>query len=70
MDRNGLRGRIIAKGFSIDAFCKAIGMTRVTFNRRMSGKTEFTRDEIAKIMEVLELTVEEMYSIFFIKKVA
>lgn len=65
MNRNELRGRIIAKGYTIDEFCKAIHMTRVTFDRRMSGKSEFDRGEIVEIVRVLELTMEEMLSIFF-----
>ena len=70
MNKAELRGRIIAKGFSIDSFCSKIGMKRVTFDRRMSGKTEFTRDEIERIVNELNLTVKDMYCIFFAKLVA
>ena len=70
MNRAELRGRIVAKGYSVDAFCEKIGMKRVTFDRRMSGRTEFTRDEIERIVTVLDISVEDMYRIFFAKLVA
>lgn len=70
MNKNELRGRIIAKGYNTEEFCKRIGMTRVTFDRRMNGKSEFTRDEIERITTALDMSVNDMYSIFFAKFVA
>ena len=70
MNRAELRGRIIAKGFTVDSFCEKIGMKRVTFDRRMNGKTEFTRDEIERIVTVLDISVSDLYRIFFAKLVA
>lgn len=70
MNRNELKGRIVAKGFKVEDFCKEIGMKRVTFDRRMKGQSEFTRDEIVQIVNVLDLSMDEMYSIFFTEKVA
>ena len=51
------------KHFKKGDFCKAIGMDRTAFYRKCNGKSEFTRSEIKKIIEVLEL--ENPVQIFF-----
>lgn len=65
-----LKGRIVAKGFSIEGFCKATHIVRATFDRKMAGKTEFTRDEIERIIGALDLSAEETRAIFFTETVA
>lgn len=70
MKKDELRGRIVAKGMNIDSFCRKIGMKRVTFDRRMRGDTEFTRDEIEAIAEALDLLPADMCDIFFTNLVA
>lgn len=70
MNVNLLRGKIVEKGFNIDSFCKATGFVRSTFDRKMSGQSEFTRDEIAIIIDTLNLTDDEIRAIFFPNSVA
>ena len=65
-----LKGKIIAKGFTIDSFCKAVGIVRVTFDRRMSGKSEFDRSEMCRIIQALDLNMDDVHDIFFAKEVA
>lgn len=70
MKENLLRAKIVEKGFNIDTFCKASGFVRSTFDRKLTGQTEFDRNDIQKIIEVLELSDEEIRNIFFPKYVA
>lgn len=70
MNENALRGKIVECGFNIDSFCKEAGFARSTFDRKLTGQSEFTRDEIYKIIDVLHLTDDDIRRIFFAKCVA
>ena len=70
MNANMLRGKIVAKGYTIERFCEEAGFNRATFDRKLSGKYEFDRAEIRRIITVLELTDEEVRAIFFAEEVA
>lgn len=70
MKENLLRAKIVEKGFNIDSFCKEAGFVRSTFDRKLTGQTEFDRSEIQKIIDVLELTNDEIRNIFFARVVA
>lgn len=65
MNANKLRGKIVEKGMNIGEFCKAAGFTRATFDRKLRGDIEFNREEIERIINALEMTDEELKSIFF-----
>ena len=70
MDENLLRGKIIGQGMTIGEFCEKANFVRATFDRKISGKTEFTREEIIRIRDTLNLTDDEFRDIFFSRKVA
>jgi len=70
MNTNELKGKIIARGFTIDTFCKYVGFVRSTFDRKMNGASEFDREEIEKIIIALGLNMSEARNIFFTKMVA
>ena len=70
MNENALRGKIVECGFSIDSFCKEIGFVRSTFDRKLSGQNQFLRDEIERIIIVLNLSDDDIRRIFFPKCVA
>lgn len=42
-----------------------LGISRASFYRKLTGKTEFRRSEISKLMELLQLDRDEMLEIFF-----
>lgn len=67
MIENMLRAKIIEKGYNVDTFCAKAGFARSTFDRKLTGKTDFDRSEIEKIIEVLDLKDEELRNIFFPK---
>ena len=61
---NLLKGKIVAAGFTLNGFASEIGMPYTTFSRRMKSRV-FGSDEIEKIAKILNLTAEEIQSIFF-----
>ena len=65
MNANELKGKITAKGMTVQAFCDQFGFVRSTFDRKLNGLSEFDRDEIERIINTLKMTDEEMRNIFF-----
>ena len=70
MEGKLLKGKIIAKGYSVEGFCAEVGISKTTFYRKLSGITEFSRSEIEQIIRSLELNENEIIEIFFAKKVS
>lgn len=70
MKSNALRGKIVERGMTIGEFCNRAGFVRSTFDRKLSGISEFDRDEIERIARELDLTAEETCNIFFADIVA
>ena len=70
MKANVLRGKIVEKEMTIGQFCEAAGFARTTFDRKLNGRSEFDREEIVRIISVLQLTDEETRNIFFADGVA
>ena len=62
---NELKGKITARGLTIQAFCDQFGFVRSTFDRKLNGPSEFDRDEIERIINALNLTWDEARNIFF-----
>lgn len=65
MNANELRGKIIAKGLTVQSFCDQHGFVRSTFDRKLNGTSEFDRDEIERIINALDLTWDDARNIFF-----
>ena len=62
---NLLKAKIIEKGISVLELCNQIGICEATFYRKISRDGDFSRFEIRKIVEMLELSQEESTKIFF-----
>lgn len=62
---NLLYSHIKKKGYTLEEFAQEIGMNPATLYRKTRGESDFTRMEMQKIKEVLELSVEEFNAIFF-----
>ena len=65
LNRKKLQGKMIEMGFSSLELSKAIGISQSAFFRKLSGISDFTREEIQHIRNLLNLTSEELESIFF-----
>lgn len=70
MDCNELKAQMVRKGFKVDYIAEKIGISRSAFYRKLNGSSEFDREEISKISELLELRPEDVYNIFFAKEVS
>ena len=65
MQRNRLKAALTLRGISVDDLCFDIGMSRSAWYRKISGDSEFTREEVARIARRLSLSGEEFITIFF-----
>ncbi len=55
MDKFLLDYEIKRKGYSIKQFCEMINIPRTSFYKKSKGLSEFTRDEIKRIIDTLNL---------------
>lgn len=60
-----LRAQMVRYGFSQERLANAIGISYQSFSYKLNGHRQFTREEIMKISEHLELTPEMRDKIFF-----
>lgn len=65
-----LKGKIVEKYGNQTAFAKAFGISENSFSRKMNNKTRFTSDDISKIVEMLDIPIEEIGLYFFTQKVS
>ena len=70
MDCAKLRYYITIRGKNIELYGKALEISKSTLYRKMSRKTEFTREEIQKTISFLKLSDREIMEIFFKEKVS
>lgn len=69
MDKNKLLYFIKDRGYKVDEFCKALDIAPSTFYRKCNEST-FILNEIWKIANLLNLTQDDINSIFFVSKVS
>lgn len=55
MDRLRLEYEVKKKGYTLEGFCKEIGMSRSAFYRKCTGSSDFTLPEMEAIIKVLDL---------------
>lgn len=59
-----LKGKLVEKRVNYEHCAKALGITKVTFVKKMNKKTQFTLDEIKALSDLLELSDAEKIQIF------
>lgn len=62
-DKRALQAQMVLKGINAKELSDALGINESTFYRKLNNDGDFSRAEIAKITEVLEL--ENPINIFF-----
>lgn len=62
-DKRALQAQMVLKGINAKELSDALGINESTFYRKLNNNGDFSRAEIAKITEVLEL--ENPINIFF-----
>lgn len=60
-----LRGRITEKFGTESRFAKALGISLIAVSRKLNGVTNFTRKDILKWCEVLQIPVKDIPIYFF-----
>lgn len=69
MDKNKLLYFIKDRGYKVEEFLELIKMSKAAFYRRLKDEN-FSIQEIWKIKDSLELTLDDINSIFFAKYVS
>ena len=62
---NKLLGKIKEKGETLQQVAKKMNISLSALRRKIYGQTQFNRQEIENISDVLELTNQELLDIFF-----
>ncbi len=68
-DYSKLRGKIKEVFGTQDAFAEAINIGRVSLSQRLTGKLDFTQNEINSACDVLGLNKSDIPIYFFAEKV-
>lgn len=65
-----LKGKLIEHGYNVAAMAKCLEMDTTTLYRRITNSDTFTIGEADKISKILNLSLDEVTSIFFSQYVA
>ena len=68
-DYSKLRGRIVERFGTQEAFAKALGMSTKTLSSKMRNKIYFRQDEINRALDLLGIDFSEAREYFFTPKV-
>lgn len=64
-DRNKFKGKVVAAGYTLSEIAKRIGINPATLDRKMSGKSDFSRAEIQSLRALLCMSATDVDEIFF-----
>lgn len=67
---NELKAECVRRGLTLENLSVKIGVNPATLHRKLSGETEFRRNELQIIKTTLNLNDEQFLSIFFNEKLA
>lgn len=65
MDVKKLKGIMVTKGYTQEVLADKLGMSTKTYNRKELGMIEFNRRELSLLIDLLDLTLEQVKDIFF-----
>lgn len=68
-DRKKLQAQMVLKGMTGKKMAEKLNITEGTFYRKMGNEGDFSRDEIQKISDVLDIE-DNLLDIFFTKKLS
>lgn len=60
-----LIGRMAEKGETRESISNKLGISSMALRNKLSGKTQFKQDEMAKLIEVLDIDPERIAFYFF-----
>lgn len=64
-DKNKFKYSVMVKGKNLREVASVLNISNVTLWRKMNGESEFSREEIQTIKNMLNLTQDEAFEIFF-----
>ena len=70
MNTNKLRSVMVLHGDNGVKLARALGISQNSLSKKMTGKSQFTQDEIWRIKKRYGLTPEEVDEIFFTQRVS
>lgn len=65
MDKMLLKSIRVGKGLNQIEIAKELGITPKTYNHKENGKAEFEVSQVKRLANVLELSSNQIYQIFF-----
>lgn len=65
INKNLFRYHYSEAGYNVVTLAKKLGMNQATLSRKINGISDFTRVDIIKLTEVLNLSPEQVMTIFF-----
>ena len=65
-----LKVQMLRKGFTIASLAKKMGISKKRLYSRFNGIRDFTQEEIQSISDILNLSGEQIISIFFASRVS
>lgn len=68
MELRLLKSKRVLKGLYQYELAEKMGISQKTYNFKENGKIVFTVEEVLKVIEYLDLTLEEADNIFFSNK--
>jgi len=68
-DYSKLRGKIVERYGDIGSFAEEVGISRQSISLKLNNKSNWSQNDIVKVVKLLGLSKEETYSYFFTKKV-
>lgn len=63
--KNEFKAAMARKELSVTDIAKEMGIDPATLFRKISGQSDFYRNEIEKLCQILELSAEDTLKIFF-----
>ena len=70
MDKIAFKHKMIDRGLSYVGIAKHLGINEVTLYRKLNDQSEFTRLEIKRIADLMQLSMDDINAIFFNGKLA
>lgn len=70
MNNIELKVKLMRSNMSVEDLAQHMGINKVTLYRKIKGESQFDLNEIKEVAAILNLTQNEIFSIFFTNQLA